>query len=91
MKTAPIKFIDTWNGIVSAVFAISFTGMSSSAAGSTRDRVMSFAYMPVNVGFIGRPAIGVWVTAGRVFNVFPAAVFNLLGLAALGLAYRQSE
>jgi len=46
------------NGLVSAVFAISFTVLSSSAPSEVRGRVMSFAYLPVNVGFMMGPGMG---------------------------------
>jgi len=78
------------NGVTSGVFAISFTVLSSSAAGDVRGRVMSFAYLPINVGgFIG-PAIGGLVTQSGVFTIFPvAAVVTLVGVGALVVAARQ--
>ncbi len=39
------------SGIAAAVFSISFNVLSSSASPDIRGRVMSFAYLPVNVGF----------------------------------------
>ncbi len=78
------------NGLVSAVFAISFTVLSSSAPSEARGRVMSFAYLPVNVGFMMGPAIGSVVTRGSIFAIFPtAAVLTALGIAVLWLAARQ--
>jgi hypothetical protein len=51
---------------------------------------MSFAYMPVNIGFMIGPAIGTRITQTSLFNIFPgAAIFTALGLAALAVAYRQ--
>jgi DHA1 family multidrug resistance protein-like MFS transporter len=78
------------NGVVSAVFALSFSVLSSSVEESKRGRVMSFAYMPVNIGFMVGPAVGTRITQGSIFNIFPAsAVFTALGLVMLTIAYRQ--
>lgn len=83
----------TWsilNGVVSGVFAISFSAISSSAESAVRGRVMSFAYLPTNLGSMAGPAIGSIVTQAGVLAVFPvAAVFTALGVAALVLARRQ--
>ena len=83
----------TWsliNGLVSAVFALSFIVLSGSAAGATRGRVMSFAFLPMNVGFMIGPAIGSIVTRVSVFAVFPiAAVLTAVGIGALWIARRQ--
>ena len=88
-----IPFAIVWsilNGVVSAVFALSFTVMSASAAPSVRGRVMSFAYMPVNIGFMIGAAVGTRITQTSLFNIFPAAaLFTALGLMALVIAYRQ--
>jgi len=78
------------NGLVTAVFAISFTVLSSSAPSEARARVMSFAYLPVNVGFMLGPAIGSVVTRDSVFAVFPtAAVLTVLGIGTLWFSTRQ--
>ena len=51
---------------------------------------MSFAYLPVNMGFILGAGLGSVVTQGSLFNVFPvAAVLTALGLLALIYAARQ--
>ena len=88
-----VPFAIVWsilNGVVSAVFALSFSVLSASAAPSVRGRVMSFAYMPVNIGFMMGSAIGTRVTQTSLFNIFPAAaLFTALGLIALSIAYRQ--
>jgi len=88
-----VPFAFVWsilNGVVSAVFALSFTVLSNSTAPSVRGRVMSFAYMPVNIGFMIGPAIGTRITQTSLFNIFPgAAIFTALGLVALAVAYRQ--
>jgi len=88
-----IPFAIVWsilNGVVSAVFALSFTVMSASAAPSVRGRVMSFAYMPVNIGFMIGAAVGTRITQTSLFNIFPAAaLFTAIGLIALAIAYRQ--
>jgi MFS family permease len=89
-----LAFTIAWavlNGVASGVFAISFTVLSGSAASDVRGRVMSFAYLPVNVGFLVGPAIGSLVTRGSVFAVFPvAAVMTAVGLGALLLAERRT-
>jgi len=87
-----IPFAILWsvlNGVISAVFALSFSVLSSSASDRVRGRVMSFAYMPVNVGFMIGPAIGTWITRRSLFAIFPAsAVLTGAGLLALTLAHR---
>lgn len=78
------------NGVVSAVFALSFTVLSSSTSSESRGRVMSFAYMPVNVGFMVGAAVGAQITQSSLFNIFPAAfIFTLLGMLLLLQAYRH--
>ncbi|MBW8012084.1 MAG: MFS transporter [Chloroflexi bacterium] len=80
------------NGVISSVFAISFTILSLSATREVRGRVMSFAYLPVNVGFMIGPAIGSLITSKSIFGVFPAAaVFTTLGIITLWVAYRQKD
>jgi MFS family permease len=87
-----IPFAIIWsvlNGLVSAVFALSFSVLSSSAPERVRGRVMSFAYMPVNFGFMVGPAIGTWITQRSLFGIFPAAaIMTGLGLLTLYLASR---
>lgn len=89
-----LAFTIAWavlNGVAAGVFALSFTVLSGSAASDVRGRVMSFAYLPVNVGFLIGPAIGSVVTRGSVFAVFPvAAVMTAIGLGALVLAQRRT-
>jgi MFS family permease len=88
-----VSFAVVWaliNGLVSAVFAISFTVLSNSAAKEVRGRVMSFAFLPVNLGFMIGPAIGSLVTRGSVFAVFPtAAVLTAFGIGGLWIASKQ--
>lgn len=83
----------TWailDGVISGVFAISFSVLAASTTETTRGRVMSFAYLPVNVGGMVGPAIGSVVTHSSVFTVFPvAAVLTALGVGALVVAHRQ--
>ena len=92
-----VPFAVAWavlNGVVSGVFAISFSVLSSSAPSNVRGRVMSFAYLPVNVGFMIGPAIGSLIIRISIFAIFPvAAVFTLLGIGVMLIAYRiqQSE
>lgn len=80
------------NGLTSGLFAMSFSLVSLSARPEVRGRVMTFAFLPVNVGsFIG-PAIGAVITRGTLFAVFPAgAVLTLLGIGVLLLAKRMEE
>jgi hypothetical protein len=53
--------------------------------------VMSFAYLPVNVGYMVGPAIGSVVTRGSVFAIFPtAAVLTALGIGVVWIAARQA-
>lgn len=89
-----VSFSVVWaliNGLVSAVFAISFAVLSSSAADEVRGRVMSFAFLPVNLGFMIGPAIGSVITRGSVFAVFPtAAALTALGIGGLWMASKQS-
>ena len=78
------------NGTVSAVFAISFSVLSSSTSERVRGRIMSMAYMPVNIGFMLGAGIGTAVTQNNLFNIFPAAaVFTLVGILLLRAAHRH--
>ncbi len=72
------------NGLASGVFSISFNVLSDSAAPEARGRVMTFAYLPVNVGGILGPGLGSLITSASVFTVFPAAAL-LTGLGVLAL------
>lgn len=86
------RFTWAWmvlNGLTGGVFALSFSLLSSSAPAGARGRVMTFAYLPVNVAYMVGPAIGSVITRTSVFAVFPvAAVFTLLGLCVLVVARR---
>ncbi len=88
-----IPFGAAWaviNGLASGVFSVSFNVLSSSTTAETRGRVMSFAYLPLNLGLILGPGIGSLVTRSSVFAVFPAAaVLTALGLGLLFLARRK--
>ncbi len=89
-----IAFAIAWalvNGVASGVFALSFSVLADSAASEVRGRVMSFAYLPVNVGFMVGPAIGSIITRSNIFAVFPlAALLTVLGIIALTLAQRRA-
>jgi DHA1 family multidrug resistance protein-like MFS transporter len=94
LATDLLTFTLPWalvNGISSSVFSLSFNVMSSSATDATRGRVMTFAYLPVNVGFALGPTLGAIVA--RTFSlpaIFPlAAILTLLGIGALAVARRQ--
>lgn len=79
------------NGIASSAFALSFNVLSGSAPEAARARVMSFAFLPVNMGVVVGPALGSVVTKHSVFAIFPvAALISALGLVALLRASRRS-
>jgi len=78
------------NGVASSAFALSFTVMSNSVSSAIRGRVMSFAFLPINVGSFVGPAVGSIITRGSVFTVFPAAALSTaVGLWALAVASRN--
>jgi MFS transporter, DHA1 family, multidrug resistance protein len=88
-----VPFTIVWtvvNGLAAALFSVSFTLLSASATDATRGRVMTFAYLPANIGFVIGPGIGSLIASVDVFLVFPAAaVLTALGLAAVIFAWRQ--
>jgi DHA1 family multidrug resistance protein-like MFS transporter len=88
-----VPFTVAWtvvNGLAAALFSVSFTLLSASASDETRGRVMTFAYLPTNIGFVVGPAVGSVVASVDVFLVFPAAAaLTVLGLAAVMFAWRQ--
>lgn len=78
------------SGVAAAVFSISFNVLSTSAPAAIRARVMSFAYLPVNVGFSFGPMLGSQLVKLDLFYIFPTAcVFTAMGLAVLSVARRQ--
>ncbi len=88
-----VPFTIAWtvvNGLAAALFSVSFTLLSASATDETRGRVMTFAYLPTNIGFVIGPGIGSVVASIDVFLVVPAAaVLTGLGLVAVIFAWRQ--
>jgi MFS family permease len=88
-----VPFTVVWtivNGLAAALFSVSFTLLSASATDETRGRVMTFAYLPTNIGFVIGPAVGSVVASVDVFLVFPAAaVLTALGLIAVIFAWGQ--
>jgi DHA1 family multidrug resistance protein-like MFS transporter len=88
-----LPFTIAWtvvNGLAAALFSVSFTLLAASATDATRGRVMTFAYLPANIGFVIGPAIGSVIAPMDVFIVFPtAAVLTIVGLAAVIVAWRQ--
>ncbi|MEO5952083.1 MAG: MFS transporter, partial [Chloroflexia bacterium] len=77
------------NGLSTGLFALSFTVLASSALRDVRGRVMTFAYLPVNLGYAVGPAIGSAVASVNIFLVFPvAAIITALSVAALTIASR---
>ena len=88
-----VPFTIAWtlvNGLAAGLFSVSFTMLSASATDATRGRVMTFGYLPANMGFVIGPALGSIIASVDVFLVFPtAAVLTTLGLAAVIFAWRQ--
>ncbi|MGE5072794.1 MAG: MFS transporter [Anaerolineae bacterium] len=77
-------------GMASAVFSISFNVLSSSATASIRGRVMSFAYLPANLGYFLGPSLATQLVKLDLFYIFPAAgLFTVLGVMVLSVAHRQ--
>ena len=78
------------SGLAAAVFSISFNVLSTSAPIDIRGRVMSFAYLPVNLGFSFGPLLGSRLVELNLFYIYPAAfLFTGFGLFVLILARRQ--
>jgi MFS transporter, DHA1 family, multidrug resistance protein len=78
------------NGVASGTFAISVSALSRSTTTGTRGRVMSFAYLPVNIGSVIGPAIGSYVAVIQVDYIYPtAAVVTLVGVILLVASHRQ--
>jgi MFS family permease len=78
------------SGLAAAVFSISFNVLSTSAPEGIRGRVMSFAYLPVNLGFSFGPLLGSKLVGLNLFYIYPAAfLFTGMGLLVLYLARRQ--
>jgi len=78
------------SGIGSGVFSLSFNVLASSATDAARARVMTFAYLPLNLGFIVGPGLGAFIVSRDVFAMFPAAAaFELVGVLLLVYASRK--
>ena len=78
------------SGLAAAVFSISFNVLSTSAPANIRGRVMSFAYLPVNLGFSFGPLLGSKLVGLNLFYIYPAAfLFTGFGLLVLNIARRQ--
>ncbi len=78
------------SGIGSGVFSLSFNVVASSATDAARARVMTFAYLPLNLGFIAGPGLGALIVTRDVFGIFPAATaFELAGVLLLVYAARK--
>jgi MFS transporter, DHA1 family, multidrug resistance protein len=95
LATDLVTFTLPWavvNGISSSVFSLSFNVMSSSATDATRGRVMTFAFLPVNVGFAVGPGLGAFIsrTPLGLPAIFPlAAIVTAVGIGALAVARRR--
>jgi DHA1 family multidrug resistance protein-like MFS transporter len=80
------------NGLASSVFAISFSVLSHSTEASVLGRIMSFAYLPVNVAGIAGPAVASILAKSNVFAIFPAAaIATAMGVVALLYARRKGD
>lgn len=78
------------SGLGSGVFSLSFNVLASSATDTARARVMTFAYLPLNLGFIVGPGVGAFLVSRDAFAIFPAATaFELAGVALLAYAARR--
>ncbi len=88
-----VPFLIGWalaNGLGSGPFSLSFNLISRSTTDATRARVMTFAYLPLNLGLVVGPVLGGAVAASDPFLIFPAAiVLQLVGLALVALALRR--
>ncbi len=79
------------NGVTSGIFAISFAVMSNSVSDDVRGRVMSFAYLPFNIGAFLGPAIGSLAIKSNVFAIFHiSAILTGMCIAVLLIARRQA-
>lgn len=92
-----VRFGAAWaavNAVVSSSFAISFNVLAGTAPAAIRGRVMSFAYLPINVGGLVGPLVGSLLLGrgaadSRVMLIFPtAAVITVLGIGLLLAAWR---
>lgn len=78
------------SGIGSGVFSLSFNVLASSATDRARARVMTFAYLPLNLGFIVGPGLGALLVSRDVFAIFPTAmILELAGVLLLRYAKGQ--
>ncbi len=78
------------SGVAAAVFSVSFNVLSSSAPSTIRGRVMSFAYLPVNVGYFFGPMLGSQLVKAGLFYIFPAAcLLTAFGLVVVNAAHGQ--
>jgi DHA1 family multidrug resistance protein-like MFS transporter len=88
-----VPFLIGWaiaNGLGSGLFSLSFNVLTRSTTDTTRARVMTFSYLPPNLGFIVGPAIGSVVASTDPFAIFPTAVvLELIGLALVAVALRR--
>jgi len=88
-----VPFVLAWafvNGIGSGVFSLSFNLLEASASEGTRARVMTFAYLPLNLGIVLGPGLGGFVASRDVFLIFPTALLlGFAGLAAVAYAAKR--
>lgn len=89
--TTFVIFFALANGTGAGLFSLSFNILSRSTTDLTRARVMTFAYLPLNLGFIVGPLIGSFVASTDPFAIFPTAiVLEVIGLVLVAYALRRS-
>lgn len=88
-----VPFLVVWalaNGIGSGPFSLSFNLIARSTSDETRARVMTFSYLPLNLGLVLGPILGGAAAAADPFAIFPTSiVLQLVGLAGVALALRR--
>ncbi len=88
-----VPFLVAWalaNGIGSGPFSLSFNLISRSTTDATRARVMTFSYLPLNLGFVVGPVVGGAAAATDPFLIFPASIaLQVVGLALVAVALRR--
>lgn len=88
-----VPFLVAWavaNGLGSGSFSLSFNLISRSTTAATRARVMTFAYLPLNLGFVLGPAVGGAAASSDPFAIFPTSIaFQIVGLVLVALALRR--
>ncbi len=88
-----VPFLVAWalaNGIGSGAFSLSFNLIAFSTTDATRARVMTFSYLPLNLGFVVGPALGAAAAAADPFLIFPTSIaLQLVGIGLVALSLRR--